>query len=91
MEGKKDYYTIVKNPLASKSGSGFRLGLERAKDSNKVVLSPVPAEWLFEHVPTNVANGIENVYKSVSISNFTFVLGTNFVHKNHSPGRVRVF
>ena len=58
-------------------------GLAQVRDSNKVVLSEDPYEWYLESVPVAIANG--DVYKSVPLSNFTFVLGTNFLHKTSTP------
>lgn len=58
-------------------------GLAQVEGSNKVILSKEPGEWSLEYVPIDISNG--DVYQSVPLSNFTFVLGTNFLHKDSSP------
>ena len=78
VEGKKDWYKIIQD-----LGSICPPGLARLEGSDKVILSEQPDEWRLEYVPINVSNG--DVFKSVPLSNFTFVLGTNFLHKNSSP------
>ena len=76
---KKYYYKIIQDP-ASENPSG----LAQDKGSNKVILSYSPGEWRLEEVPVaEIVNG--DVYTLVPLSNFTFVLGTNFPHKNSSP------
>ena len=59
------------------------VGLTRVDGSDKVILSDRPSEWRLEYVPAEVT--IYKTYKLVPISNFTFVLGTNFLHKDSSP------
>ena len=80
VHGKKGYYTIIQDPTFESPP-----GLAQAKGSYKVILSKQPEVWRLEYVPIDLANG--DVYKSVPLSNFkfTFVLETNFLHKNSSP------
>ena len=79
VEGKEDpsYYTIIQDPA-----SNCPPGLARVEDSNKVILSHPPGEWRPEQVPIETAN---IVYRSVSLSNFTFVLGTNILTRIFPP------
>ena len=78
VEGKKDHYNVVQDPDLTHPP-----GLALVKGSNKVIVSLQPDEWRLEYQPVEIANG--NVYKSVPLSNFTYMLGTNFLHKTSSP------
>ena len=57
-------------------------GLAQVEHSDQVILSKQPGEWFLQYVPIDIANG--DVYKSVLLLNFIFVLGSNFFHKNSS-------
>ena len=80
VEGKEDYYRIVQDIFTP--GAEY-YGLAQVNGSNKVILSKQPGEWRLEYVPADVS--IYKTYKSVPFSNFTIVLGTNFLHKDSSP------
>ena len=84
VEGKKDYYRIGQDLV---SVSNPDLGLAQAEGSDKVILSEEPGEWHLEKLSTNNAKDGE-VYRSVPLSNFIFVLGNNFLHKNSSPSGI---
>ena len=72
-------YTIIQNPALVHPP-----GLAWVKGSNKVILSEQPGEWHLEYEPIDIANG--NVYKSVLLSNSSFVLETIFTRIHPPPG-----
>ena len=68
--GTENYYKIVQD-AASERPPGLAV-----EGSNKVIHSNLPGEWLVVPIFGN------NIYESVPLSNFTFVLRTNLLYKN---------
>ena len=68
VDGKEGYYAIIQDPSSGPPGPA--VGLAQVEGSNKVILSRQPGDWL---PPEQVPNITPNAYKSVLLSNFTFV------------------